>query len=81
MSAFEEALMILGMMVVTFGVRYSTLALSGRFQFPLAVKQALRYVPVAVLTAFVVPLIIAQRVILRSTPATNISLLALPLSL
>ena len=59
MSAFEEALMILGMMVVTFGVRYSTLALSGCFQFPLAVIQALRYVPVAVLTAFVVPLIIA----------------------
>ena len=59
MSAFEEGLMILGMMVVTFGVRYPTLALSGRYQFPLALKQALRFVPVAVLTAFVVPLIIA----------------------
>lgn len=59
MSAFDEALMILGMMGVTFGVRYPILALSGRFQFPQAVIQALKFVPVAVLTAFVVPLIIA----------------------
>jgi len=59
MSALEEVLMVVGMMVVTFGVRYSSLALSGRYQLPASVTEALRFVPVAVLTAFVIPLIVA----------------------
>lgn len=59
MSAMEECLLIVGMMVVTFGVRYPILALSGRYRFPTAVTEALRFVPVAVLTAFVIPLLVA----------------------
>ncbi|MCL4252023.1 MAG: AzlD domain-containing protein [Anaerolineae bacterium] len=51
----SELLMIVGMTVVTFGVRYPVLALVGRLQLPQPVIRALRYVPVAVLTAIIVP--------------------------
>lgn len=57
MSALEEILLIVGMMSVTFGVRYSVLALSGRIQFSKSVEQALRFVPVAVLTALCTPIL------------------------
>jgi branched chain amino acid efflux pump len=51
----NEVLLILGMALVTFGVRYPALALAGRIPLPEMVVRALRYVPVAVLTAIVVP--------------------------
>jgi len=57
MSAVEQVLLILGMMAVTFGVRYSVLALSGRIALSKRVEQALRYVPVAVLTALCTPIL------------------------
>ncbi len=41
--------------VMTFGIRLSFIALAGRWQLPSQVEDALRYVPVAVLTAIVVP--------------------------
>ncbi|MEM6282404.1 MAG: AzlD domain-containing protein [Chloroflexota bacterium] len=51
----EELWLILGMTAVTFGVRYPSLALVGRMQLSDGVIRALRYVPVAVLTAIIVP--------------------------
>lgn len=51
-------LAILGMGLVTFGLRLSFLALSGRLAAPDWLTRALRFVPVAVLTALVVPAII-----------------------
>lgn len=51
----DEFLLIFGMMVVTFGVRYPVMAIVGRVQLPERVFRALRYVPVAVLTAIIVP--------------------------
>ena len=43
------------MFLVTFGIRYALLPLSGRFTFSNAMHRALRYVPPAVLTAIIVP--------------------------
>ncbi len=57
MSALEQIALIVGMMSVTFGVRYSVLALSGRMRFSKRVEQALRFVPVAVLTALCTPIL------------------------
>ncbi len=54
----NEILLILGMMLVTFGVRYPMLAIVGRLQLPSSVIRALGYVPVAVLTAIIVPAVI-----------------------
>lgn len=51
----NELLMIIGMTAVTFGVRYPVLALVGKLQLPDRLSRALRYVPVAVLTAIIVP--------------------------
>jgi len=48
------------MMVVTFGVRYPVLALVGRYDLPESVKRALRFVPVAVLSALSAPMVLLQ---------------------
>lgn len=55
MITTTEILMIFGMFLVTYGVRYPPLAIVGKLQLPDNVLRALRYVPVAVLTAIIVP--------------------------
>ncbi|MBS3966566.1 MAG: AzlD domain-containing protein [Truepera sp.] len=57
-------LAILGMGLITFGLRLSFLALSGRLAAPDWLTRALRFVPVAVLTALVVPAIIYREGVL-----------------
>ncbi|MCL6415565.1 AzlD domain-containing protein [Aestuariirhabdus sp. Z084] len=54
----NDLLLILGMVAVTFPVRYTLFALAGRFRFPEAVSDALRFVPPAVLTAIIVPAVL-----------------------
>lgn len=61
MSYWQEALLIIGMMAVTFGVRYPVLKLSGRVHMPAWLIKALGYVPVAVLSAIAVPIILAPQ--------------------
>lgn len=51
----DEAILILGMMLVTFSARYPVMAIVGRVELPERMFRALRYVPVAVLTAIIVP--------------------------
>ena len=48
-------LIIIGMGLVTFGIRLVPIVLLGRIEIPLLVQRALRFVPPAVLTAIVVP--------------------------
>ncbi|AQZ96528.1 AzlD domain-containing protein [Halopseudomonas phragmitis] len=54
MSSFEVTL-IAGMALITFGIRYVLFAAGHRVRFSPLVSQALGYVPVAVLTAIIVP--------------------------
>jgi len=54
----RELTLIAGMTAVTFLVRYGFFALGERVAFPPMVKRALRYVPAAVLTAIVVPMVL-----------------------
>lgn len=51
----SDVVMILGMTLVTFAVRYPVLALVGKIPLPPRVFEALRYVPPAVLAAITVP--------------------------
>lgn len=51
-------LLIAGMALITFGLRLSFIALAGLFDIPLVIQRVLRYAPVAVLTAIVVPLLL-----------------------
>jgi branched-subunit amino acid transport protein len=54
----DEVLLILGMVVVTFGVRYPVLAVLGRIKMPDPLFRALRFVPPAVLTAIIAPAVL-----------------------
>ena len=54
----NEFLLILGMGLVTFAVRYPALALVGKMPLPARVSEALRYVPPAVLAAIIVPTVL-----------------------
>jgi branched-subunit amino acid transport protein len=60
MTTFSEIILITGMAVVTFTIRYVLLAFSGRFTLPGPVEKALNYVPPAVLTAIIVPSVLIQ---------------------
>ena len=60
MSTTTLWLTILGAGVVTFALRLSLIALLGRIEVPSFLEHALKYVPAAVLTAVVIPLLIYQ---------------------
>ncbi|WP_286264430.1 AzlD domain-containing protein [Thalassotalea atypica] len=51
----EEFWLIIGMMAVTFGIRYVLFAAADNIEFPDKLKRALNYVPIAVLTAIIFP--------------------------
>ncbi|HET7377473.1 MAG TPA: AzlD domain-containing protein [Anaerolineae bacterium] len=48
-------LVIIGMGIVTYGIRLSAIALLGQREFPTIIQRALRFVPPAVLSAIVFP--------------------------
>ncbi len=54
----NEFLIILGMSLVTFGVRYPVLALVRVIQLPELVTQGLKYTPPAVLVAIIAPAVL-----------------------
>lgn len=51
----NEVLLVAGMAIVTFLIRYPVLALLGKVTMPDPMLRALRYIPPAVLTAIVIP--------------------------
>lgn len=57
----DWALALLGMVVVTYGIRLSFLVFGHRAAFPEWLERALRYVPTAVLTALIVPMALAPQ--------------------
>lgn len=59
MTPSNEFLLIFGMALVTFAVRYPVLAILGRVSLPDRMMRALRYVPTAVLSAIIIPGLIA----------------------
>ena len=54
----SEIYLIGGMMLVTFSIRYTLFAVSGRIIFPPQLIRALRYVPPTVLAAITVPAVL-----------------------
>jgi len=57
----NEWLMILGMMGVTFGIRYFLFALADRVTLPRVVEGSLRYIPPAVLIALILPAVLLPK--------------------
>lgn len=60
MTQTNELILIGGMALVTFLIRYPAIALSGRLRLPEPLLQALNYVPPAVLTAIILPMVLVQ---------------------
>ena len=54
----SEVYLIIGMMLVTFSVRYVLFPLSRQATFPPALERGLRYVPPTVLTAIIIPAVL-----------------------
>ena len=54
----NEFLLLAGMFLVTFGVRYPVLAFVSRIRLPEVVEQGLKYVPPTVLTAIIISSVI-----------------------
>ena len=71
----NEFILILGMALVTFAVRYPVLVLVGKIPLPDRVFKALRYVPPAVLTAIIVPAVLMPEGTVDVSP-TNAYLVA-----
>ena len=64
MSAYSQVellLILVGMVLVTYGIRLSFLVFGHRAAFPTWLERALRYVPAAVLTALIVPMALAPQ--------------------
>ena len=57
----NETLMILGMMAVTFGIRYFLFALADRIRMPALVEASLKYIPPAVLMAITLPAVLLPK--------------------
>ena len=57
MSTLSLWIAVVGAGAVTFALRLSFIALLGRIEIPLLLSRALRFVPAAVFTAVVVPLL------------------------
>jgi branched-subunit amino acid transport protein len=55
----NELLLVLGMTVVTIGARYPVLALFSKVTLPPALLAALKFIPPAVLTALILPALLA----------------------
>jgi len=58
MIVLNEIIMLGGMFLVTFGIRYALLARAKHYELPEIWRSALKYVPPSVLTAITVPLLV-----------------------
>ena len=65
----NEVLLVVGMALVTFLIRYPLLELVGKISLPDRLFKALRYVPPAVLAAIIVPSVIMPKGEILLTPA------------
>ncbi|MFI0399521.1 MAG: AzlD domain-containing protein [Thiolinea sp.] len=57
-NTLSVILTIFGMFVVTFSIRFVLFARAHRIQLPLWLEESLAYVPVAVLTAIIMPMML-----------------------
>lgn len=54
----NETLLILGMFIITFAIRFVMFAFAGKMHFPNWLASSLKFVPPAVLTAIIVPSVV-----------------------
>lgn len=57
MTVWDNIIILVGMFSVTFGIRFILFARADRVVMPAFIEKALKFVPVAVLTAIITPMI------------------------
>ncbi|MEI6896716.1 MAG: AzlD domain-containing protein [Psychromonas sp.] len=57
----SETGLILGMFIITFGIRFVMFAIAGKITFPDWLEMALKFVPPTVLTAIIVPAVVLPK--------------------
>jgi len=75
-QTMDEILLLFGMFLVTFGVRYPVLAVVSRVQLPPIVELSLKYVPPVVLMAIIAPAILISEGTRINLNVTNAPLFA-----
>lgn len=73
----NEALLILGMFIITFGIRFIMFAFAGKLSFPNWLAKSLKFVPPAVLTAIIIPAVIMPSGVIDISLSNNYLIAAL----
>jgi branched-subunit amino acid transport protein len=73
----NEALLILGMFIITFGIRFVMFAFAGKLSFPNWLAKSLKFVPPAVLTAIIIPAVIMPSGVIDISLSNNYLIAAL----
>jgi branched-subunit amino acid transport protein len=76
----NEFLIVFGMFLVTFGIRYPVLTIISKVQLPEIAEQALKFVPPAVLMAIIAPAVLLPEGNKLSLDFSNAALIASILS-
>ncbi|WP_199610351.1 AzlD domain-containing protein [Flocculibacter collagenilyticus] len=75
-SLLDFVLIVIGMTAVTFSIRYVLIAFAGKFTLPRNIQDGLVFVPVAVLSALIVPALVMPHNHQLNLTLTNHYLLA-----
>ena len=73
----NEFILILGMFVITFGIRFVMFAFAGKLSFPNWLAKSLRFVPPTVLTAIIIPSVIMPSGVIEFSWTNNYLIAAL----
>lgn len=67
----NEVLLILGMFLITFSIRFVMFAFAGKISFPDWLAKSLKFVPPAVLTAIIIPAVVMPNGVVEITFENN----------
>ena len=73
----NEVLLILGMFLITFSIRFVMFAFAGKISFPNWLAKSLKFVPPAVLTAIIIPAVVMPNGVVELSLTNNYLMAAL----
>ncbi|WP_413701034.1 AzlD domain-containing protein [Psychromonas sp. KJ10-10] len=73
----NEVLLILGMFIITFSIRFIMFAFAGKISFPGWLAKSLKFVPPAVLTAIIIPAVVMPNGVIDMSLTNNYLIAAL----
>lgn len=73
----NEVVLIFGMFIITFAIRFVMFAFAGKISFPNWLAKSLKFVPPAVLTAIIIPAVVMPNGVIELTLKNNYLIAAL----